>query len=153
MKRVIAFVLCLLVTLSLTATCFAGFDLSGLTFEELVALRDQINLAIWNSQEWQEVEVPQGVWEVGVDIPVGKWTIHAKPGATTYIKIGNETQNGGTEVKMKFAEVIWDTEAMLYQEGNVTEWTVELEAGQFLQVDNGIAVFSPYAGKPSLGFN
>ena len=52
-------------------------DLSGLSFDELVLLRDQLNLAIWNSKEWQEVKVPIGVWKIGDDIPVGKWTISA----------------------------------------------------------------------------
>ncbi len=35
-------------------------DLSHMSFEDLVTLKDQINLAIWNSKEWQEVTVPQG---------------------------------------------------------------------------------------------
>ena len=35
-------------------------DLSGLSYDELVQLRDQINLAIWNSEEWEEVSVPSG---------------------------------------------------------------------------------------------
>ena len=30
-------------------------------------LKSKINLAIWNSREWQEVSVPRGVYQVGVD--------------------------------------------------------------------------------------
>ncbi|MBO7251285.1 MAG: hypothetical protein J6V25_01535 [Oscillospiraceae bacterium] len=95
----------LLVLLSLTGTAFADtidlsgmtynelvalkdqinlaiwntIDLSDMTYNELVALKDQINLAIWNSQEWQEVTVPQGVWKVGEDIPAGHWTVICAP--------------------------------------------------------------------------
>ena len=50
-------------------------DISGLSYEELVQLRDCINLAIWNSEEWQEVTVPPGLWKIGDDIPAGHWTI------------------------------------------------------------------------------
>lgn len=152
MKRILSLALALILVLAIPVVSFADIDLSGMSFDELVALKDQINLAIWQSEDWQQVEVPQGVYQIGVDIPAGKWTITPKADATTYIKVGDETTNGGTEVKMKFGEVVWDTGAMMYKEGNLTEYTIELEDGQYLQVDNGIAVFSPYSGKPTLGF-
>ena len=69
MKKVITILITLALILSLSVSALADFDLSGLSFEELVALKDQINLAIWNSEKWQEVEVPHGVWLVGEDIP------------------------------------------------------------------------------------
>ncbi len=53
----------------------SAFDLQGLSFNELLALREQINLAIWNSNEWQCVEVPAGNYTIGIDIPAGYWTI------------------------------------------------------------------------------
>ena len=73
MKR---FAALLLVAILLLAGSAAAnpIDLSGLSFEQLVALRDQLNLAIWNSQEWKEVTVPAGVWKVGEDIPAGHWS-------------------------------------------------------------------------------
>ena len=75
-------------------------DLSGLTFEELVQLRDQINLAMWNSQEWQEVTVPQGVWVVGEDIPIAHWTISLSPSASAKwasIKYCDRLNEAGTD--------------------------------------------------------
>ena len=52
---------CILMMLSISTVVFADIDLSGMNYDELVALKDQINRAIWNSDDWQEVEVPQGV--------------------------------------------------------------------------------------------
>ena len=153
MKRLLSLALACLMVLSLTPAAFADVDLSGLSFDELVALKDQINLAIWNSSEWQEVTVPQGVWEVGADIPAGKWTILPTASADTYIKVGPETKNGGTEVNAKVLQRIKDTGYRDFDpSSDVTSWTIELEAGQFLQVDYGPCIFTPYAGKPSLGF-
>lgn len=153
MKRALCIILALVLVLALAPAAFADVDLSGMTFDELVALKDQINLALWNSADWQEVTVPQGVWEIGADIPAGKWTILPEPFGETYIKIGNETKNGGTDVSSKTSELIKDKDYRNFDASkDITSWNVELEAGQFLQVDYGPAVFTPYAGKPSLGF-
>ena len=48
----------IVLVLLITSAAADPVDLSGMSFDELVALRDQLNLAIWNSQEWQEVTVP-----------------------------------------------------------------------------------------------
>lgn len=153
MRKVITICITLALVLSLAPAAFADVDLSGMTFDELVALRDQIDLAIWNSQEWQEVEVPQGVWLVGEDIPVGKWTIKALPAADTYIKTGPELKNGGTDVDFKTRQVIKDSGYRDYDaKSDVTSYTIDLKAGTYVQIEYGPAVFTPYAGKPSLGF-
>ena len=74
MKKIITFILALIVC---TTSAVAEFDLSGLTFEELVALQQQVQLAMWETDGWQEVEVPAGVYEIGVDIPAGRWSLVA----------------------------------------------------------------------------
>ena len=50
MKKLITFCMTLALVLALAPAAFADVDLSGMTFDELVALRDQIDLAIWSSQ-------------------------------------------------------------------------------------------------------
>jgi hypothetical protein len=72
MKKFLAVLLILILTV---AHAVSEVDLSGMSFDELVALREQLNLAIWNSQEWQEVEIPAGVWTIGKDIPAGHWKV------------------------------------------------------------------------------
>ena len=151
MKRIICSVIAVML-LSCTVPA-SEIDLSGLSYMELVLLKGKINLAIWNSQEWQEVEVPQGVWEVGADIPAGKWEIKALPGAYTHVTYGNELKNGGTDVKTKAYEFIYDPEFIRYDpNSDVTSWIIELEEGYYVEIDEGPAVFMPYSGKPDLGF-
>lgn len=75
MKRITSLIIALILVLSISAVCFADnsaqtadaaqIDLSAMTYEELVALKDKINLAMWESKDWEEVTVPQGVWTVG----------------------------------------------------------------------------------------
>lgn len=148
----------------LTATLASGdsgpkYDLSGLSYEELVALKDSINLAIWESEEWQEVTVPQGVWVVGEDIPAGKWTIKSDVSAMrTLISWGDVLSEDGTTVDHKKRGDKWvyiyNPDYDRYEGGEVEEYTVDLQAGDYVEVavDDGPAVFMPYAGKPSLGF-
>lgn len=155
MKRFLALVL---VLISLAGTVYADtVDLSGMTYDELVALKDKINLAIWNSQEWQEVTVPQGVWKVGEDIPAGHWTIKTNaPYAmvkicTTLNKTGKDADIWNSD----FYEVctIANPNNKNYDPNkHVTEIDYNLESGTYVIVDDGTVIFTPYAGKPNLGF-
>lgn len=146
----------LLVLLLIPCAALASVDLTGLSFEELVALKDQINLAIWQSEEWQAVEVPKGVYTVGEDIPAGKWTITASDETKAHIYWGDRLDASG--VNLSYEGSIWEAELLYsptyrsYEKGDPTEVTWELKEGHYFIVQEGIAVFSPYAGKPSLGF-
>lgn len=152
-KKIIAL---LIVLVSLVPVASAEIDLSSLSYNELVTLRDQINLAIWKSEEWQEVEVPQGVWVVGEDIPAGKWTIKAADGLTAYVYWCDKLDEAGTSPSWMGS--IYEYESLssqthkYYQKGDSVEVTWELKNGHYFIVDSGIALFTPYAGKPSLGF-
>ncbi len=153
MKRIISLAISVLMIMSISAFGFADVDLSGMSYDELVALKDQINLAIWQSDDWQEVEVPQGVWLVGEDIPAGKWTIKAAKEASTFISVGDAPTDDGTGVKATVMQAIYDPEYMFYNaKSDIFEWTIDLAEGKYVEIDNGVAIFTPYAGKPSLGF-
>lgn len=155
MKKIIAILTALLI---FPVCCIAEIDLTGMTYDELVALKDQINLAIWNSEEWQEVEVPYGVWEVGVDIPAGKWTVKPVEGTRANIHWGSRLNASGTDVDYQSSKDIYELERIYhknyrsYEPGDPTEVTWDLQDGQFFVVTEGIVIFSPYSGKPSLGF-
>lgn len=142
-----------------------GVDLSGMSFDELVALKDQINIAIWNSQEWQEVTVPQGEWVVGQDIPVGKWTIKcADVNRSDYmmkecdIEWGFKKSSGGLDhytSKGGGDVCLYNPNHKDYESGKVTEVVADLQEGMIVRIREAYApaLFTPYAGKPSLGFN
>ena len=155
MKRVLPLLIVLLL-LAGTATA-ATIDLSGLSYEELVALKDQINLAMWNSREWQEVTVPQGVWLVGTDIPAGHWTIKTKA-KQAYVKIGTELDETKKDIDIWnsnwfYSESIYNPEYKYYEAGSdKTEIDLELKNGTYIVIDYGDVVFTPFTGKPGLGF-
>lgn len=153
MKKTICILLALL---WIPALACAEIDLSGMTYEELVMLKDRINLAIWASDEWQEVEVPKGVYEVGTDIPEGRWTVKAPEKGDARIYWGDALDESG--VNLSYYGRVWELERLVhpdyryYEKGDATEVTWDLKEGHYIIVDEGVAVFTPYAGKPSLGF-
>lgn len=154
MKKLLALLLALV---CMAAPAMAEVDLSGMSYDELVALKDQINLAIWESDEWQEVEVPQGIWVVGEDIPVGKWTIKYTDGVSSTRIVWSDALDASGASLTYSGEVyeyasLYDPNDKYYDKGDTTEVTWDLKAGQYLMVEDGIATFTPYAGKQSLGF-
>lgn len=154
MKKLI---LALILALALPVCALADVDLSSMTFDELVALSDQINLAIWNSQEWQEVTVPQGLWKVGEDIPEGHWTIKPVDGVYSFVTYGNKLEENEKEVaygsKGYFSENIFSPNNSIYEEGkDKLEIDIDAQVGYYIEIERGDVVFSPYTGKPKLGF-
>lgn len=155
MKRALLLLLALLF-LAGTATA-TTIDLSGMSYQELVALKDQINIAMWKSQEWQEVTVPQGVWLVGVDIPAGHWTIKAKV-SSAYVKIGTALDATKQDIDIFksdwfYSEAIYTPTNIFFEEGTSRiEIDFELQNGSYVVIDYGDVIFTPYDGKPNLGF-
>lgn len=161
MKKGLLFLALILVAcLSTASLSYAEtqFDLSNMTYDELVALKDQINIAIWNSDEWQEVEVPQGVWLVGEDIPVGHWTISNAGGYSTWIYLGTALDESGHDIDtlrsdFYFGESVKNPHASYFNPAtDRTSVDVDLKEGTYVIIGNSNAIFTPYSGKPSLGF-
>lgn len=162
MKKMISLFLSLFLLLSITVPAFAlsadDIDLSGLSYEELVRLRDRINLAMWESSEWEEVEVPVGVWQVGADIPAGHWTIAAADGVWCSIARSRALDSTGKDVEYgsdnnHFSEILTHPDNSTYDpKTDPVSVDLVLSDGEYFVVDNGNVVFTPYAGKASLGF-
>jgi len=153
MKRLIC---TLIVILLIVSSAMAEIDLSAMSYEELVALKDHVQLAIWQSKEWQEVEVPKGVYAVGKDIPAGKWTILAADGSKCYIKWGDVLDPSGVDVswngKISVSEVLYSPSYRYFQKDDPTQVSWDLKSGDYFIVESGISVFTPFSGAPSLGF-
>lgn len=134
----------------------AQYDLGSMSYDDLVALKDQINLAMWNSEEWQEVTVPQGTWVVGEDIPEGHWNVKAVDGTCTYIQICTEIDPTGHDPireSIVYYKGIYSPSYPAYMEGSdVVSWDFNVSTGQYIVISDGDAIFMPYSGKPSLGF-
>ena len=152
MKKVLAILAALVLIVS---AAVAEVDLSGMSFDELVALAHQVDQAIWASDGWQEVTVPPGTYKIGEDIPARKWTIKATDGGSVLVyycavidDVGHASIFGGA-----------CTDAWIYSENykgfggtDQTQVTYDLKDGMYFIVMNGNAVFTPDTGKASLGF-
>lgn len=147
----------LFLVLMLPLCAMADIDLSGMSFDELVELRDQLNLAIWNSAEWQEVTVPQGIWIVGEDIPAGHWSISPMDKSSASISYGDTLEENKKEVSYSsdnyFYEYLKAPGSTLYDENSdVARTDIVAEAGSYIEIEYGSVRFTPYSGKPDLGF-
>ncbi len=153
MKKLVSLILCMaLLLISLPA--LAQIDLSSLSFDELLSLNTQVVTEITSRAEWKEVTVPAGVYEVGVDIPVGYWTISASEGFTIMISCGNKLNSARSEIPY---EARYDTiqishpTASYYQYNPVPSVSWNLNAGDYVVIEDGAVIFTPYL-RPALGF-
>ena len=154
MKRFISVVLAVVLVGSLAAPVFSdGIDLSGLSWDELIALKAQINQELTTRDQWQEVEVPQGLWVVGEDIPEGMWTVVCNAGAAV-VKWGYSLREG--EQRVDVLKSPSDTASVFSaadaQPGARTQYTLEAKKGMYIEVGFTSVIFQPYTGKPDLGF-
>ena len=154
MKKVITICITFALVLALIPVAFAEWDLSDLTFDDLIALRAQTQREMMERGEYEEVEVPQGLYEVGPEIPAGKWTIRALDSNWTRIHVGRNVNEAHTELNYPFkaSELIYGPASIYYSAGNKTEITVDLSEGDYIHIDYGSAIFVTYTGKPTLGF-
>ena len=152
MKRTLLFVL-LLILLS-ASVGYSETDLSHMSFDELVSLRDQLNLAIWNSKEWQKVEVPAGTYQIGKDIPSGHWTIIPYYDTLTTIFYFNLLDKYG-----KNPAIGWEGWSfMIADSSEYSDWDhyshqcdAVLDDGMYLKISDRV-YFTPYSGSPDFGF-
>jgi len=151
MKKLLALILIL--ALALPAISLADLpDISGLTYDELIELKAQITLAMWNSQEWQEVEVPAGVWEIGKDIPEGYWTISIRPGRYTQIfyceKVLPVELRPDHTGQSHTTGIAAPDSVLAYQ--CPQSYSYDMKAGCYFICDDAV-VFTPYTG-PGFSF-
>ena len=159
MKKLIS----LLLILALLPICaFSEIDLSSLSFEDLAALRDQCLLEMFSRDEWQEVTVPQGLYEIGVHIPAGTWTIRCSDKGWDSLMmgeadlrwgVGKPDGNGYWSYKTEKGDVDVYCPNNTHYRDQVTEVTITLEEGWFLYIEPAYnsVVFTPPVG-PSFSF-
>ncbi len=158
MKKLFSALLAVLMLCTASASA-KTIDLSSMSYDELVALKDQINLALWESEKWGEVTVPQGVYQVGADIPAGHWTIKASETdsyASAYVKCGKTLSANKKDLEWDdyyaSASLVSDKSKGYNPITDITETDFELENGMYVIVEYSSVVFTPYTGKTSLGF-
>lgn len=132
MKKILAFVLALL--LCCGSVAFADVSLADLTAEELIALRAQINAELMKRGIEKEVFVPIGIYEVGIDIPEGVYTV--------------KTYKSGAEITVyedeKHSRYII-SEYLSYYDGDYIG-KLTLKDGYIVIIEDGTLCFSAYKG-------
>lgn len=135
----------------------SSVDIIGMSYTDLINLKNDINLAIWMSNEWQEVTVPQGTWKVGEDIPAGHWTVKCTD-TVTYATIswGERLDENGQDIsylgKSSTHNSIYNPKYYENRDRYPVEYSFEVVDGDYIQIKNGSVVFMPYVGKPSFDF-
>ena len=132
-------------------------DISGLSFDELIELKQQINLALWKSEKWQDVVVPVGAWKIGEDIPAGKWTITVAsddPEATIYVLFCDKLDVSGNDADFSGRFCYYTTIRHIDSSDDSDPYFLDLQCykGNYIIIKYGSARFTPYTGKPDLGF-
>ncbi len=154
MKKWISFflVVCLLALPVLSLS--EGIDLSGLSMADLVKLQERVTMAMWKTEEWQEVTVPAGMYQVGKEIPAGKWTITATPKASmANVEIGDKLDDTGMGLSWMGSyesNYLYGKDSWVYDESKMNSWDVTLIEGFYVNL-GATMVFTPYGG-PSFSF-
>lgn len=117
MKKLILIV----IAFSMFLSCAHAENLSEMSVDDLVALRNAINAELAGRPEWKQVTVPAGTWVVGKDIPAGEYSVSS---ATDDLARFTCTDSEGGQV-----EYIWLSESKYLGRIELIEgYTVELTA-------------------------
>ena len=144
MKRISISIVFLL--LLIPAFAFAEVDLSGMSYDDLVSLNKQVGMAIMQSDEFDSVTVPMGIWEVGVDIPEGTWIITPEK-SMCMVVYGSALDESGNDMNM------FDRGNAYADLDNASEsWRVKATKGNYFMVKYNDAVFTSDTGSTWLGF-
>lgn len=115
-------------------------DLSGMSYKELLSLQQDIQRAIMQTSEWQEVEVPAGLYLVGVDIPAGKWNVSMNK-KWARVKIGSKLEANQNEVSSKSSDYYT---VQINQE--VPSQIITFLDGQYVEIYNAGVIFTTPTG-------
>lgn len=113
-----------------------GYTLDQLQREYLAILE-----AMWKTEEWQSVEVPAGVYQVGVEIPAGEWTLSNSDWFS--VQVGTKLDATKTEIESSNRTV----HELIYMENYKNGWTVELTNGDFIVINKVIYFSVPVKGQ------
>lgn len=136
----------------LCPAALAEVDLQSMTFDELVELREQITAEITSRPEWKEVTVPAGIYEIGVDIPAGHWTITPLNDSVSfnYGSALNDTKTNIESMNLKVTSGAGKPGTFVNNVFGMESVSIELSEGNWIFLDDS-SIFTPYI-RPTLGF-
>ena len=125
-------------------------------FEQYKSLYDDILIEMKSRDEWQEVPIYDGTWEVGTQIPAGRWSIFPQDGELCGVHYGHRLNDDGTLSSSIYNEAIKSPLRSTYRDGiDVPFASMVAKEGYYFEFDNAgnYVVFTPYVGKPLFSFN
>lgn len=151
MKKIISIFLVLIIIVSCSSVIAEDIDISNLSYDELITLVNKAQLLMMASDKWQEVEVPEGTYLIGQDIPAGKWTISCNEHYYVNLDVGYKLKPNGdidmlADLDTYMHASLYGPKYVLYNEGDSSFISWELKEGQYIHIDNGSAYFTPYKG-------
>lgn len=138
MKKTAALVLAILLLVSPAA--LAASDLSGMTVDQLLALRSGIDAELLARGELKSFSVPPGEYEVGIDFPAGKYSLSLKDPTAHMASVYTH------ESEAAFRDGGYDRSFTMRSEGEASVGKVTLYDGEFIEVKFSSVVFELYTG-------
>ena len=138
MKKTLSLCLFVVILLSSVAAVASDMDLSALSYDELVDLKIKVTTEVMSRPETKSVSVPIGIYEIGVHIPAGEYSLKLDDGHFANITIS---------ISDDFSDYRNRIDSTMVDEKGVGRMI--LKDGQFVQVEHGSIFFSAFTG---LGF-
>lgn len=115
-------------------------------FEQLIKEKEELCQALWFVEDWNEVVLPTGTYEVGKDIPAGKWTFWAYDYARPQIQYASKLQPGGASMHASRDVEKYETVNSPKRTGfdpalDDSFFDIEMENGKYICIKYGTAVF------------
>ena len=147
MKKVVFYVVFLLTLLSAVSASAQNFDLSQFSYSELQSIVTQATKEMMSRSEFQAVEVPLGVYQVGKEIPAGQWTVTKADKAWM-----SEVETGSTLKEDHNGIDMWGSgyNSSVLSDDNPSR-TINLVDGYYVEISMGAVIFSTPTG-PSFSF-
>lgn len=147
--KLFAIVLTLILALAGTNTALAQ------DYDELVIAYEQASRALWYASDWQSVIVPWGVWEIGKDIPAGKWRIETATYTSVSITYSSKVHDGGSYLYISdasFEDSIKSPNRISGDPWDVVYVDLDMRKGSYLQVKYTMARLTPIESKENYRF-
>ena len=121
------------------------------TSPEIYARYDELMAALKTKTEWESVYVPTGVYEIGTQIPQGRWTIWPDGERKTWVFYGKtRSADGGVYAS---GNIIVDRSSGIYQAERFRyNMSLNLEENWYIKTHDQGAIFTTYAGKTLFTF-
>lgn len=153
MKKLITIILIL--ALLLPAAALADLpDISGLTLDELIQLREMVDEAILASSEYEQIELAPGFWKVGVSFPAGYWTVTPADGQYMNLWYGDVANESETAPGYGWDSVNGYNNTMSTKKNKDGSWKdqdmphwadINMKEGWYLK-NAGTVTLTPYIG-------